>query len=159
MRLSTLSLLALALVSAASAAWAGGPPSLVGTWEGSFSCKAQTPEGKSSAKESDSTLQIAQTGNVLRVLLDGDTYSGTIFQSVGAPNEGAGAWIFCGTSDSTTAAAFNEIETIQFKVDPESGSGSIKKSGVYVLNGSQVGVCKGSWRRVSTEPPVVGTCD
>jgi hypothetical protein len=158
MRFVMPSLLALAL---ASPAFAGVPPNLTGVWTGSVSCKIETAGGKDSFKESGITLLISQTGPtgpLVANLDDGSFsfFSGTVTPS--AANEGTGALIACGTSDATTAGLMNMIQTFHYKVDTD-GSGSLKLSGAYVQNGSEVGVCKGSFTRTSIMPPKVTSCE
>jgi hypothetical protein len=77
-------------------------------------------------------------------------YSGTIAQSDVKPNEGAGALIACGTSDGTNPSDYNEITTFHYKVGAD-GSGTIKSTGAFVLNSVEMGICKGSWVRTSTD--------
>jgi hypothetical protein len=153
---------ALAIICGSPSAFAGVSTNLTGVWEGSFSCKTETAEGKGSFKERESTLLINQLGALGPLVVEIDPgsvpYSGTLVPSAGDPNEGAGAWIACGTSDATTDGLFNEIETFHYKVDPADGSGTIKKSGAYVTNGVEVGVCKGSWKRVTTKSPKIVAC-
>ena len=144
-------------------AFAGGGPTLNGAWEGSYSCKFEDSSGKGSFKVTQSFLAISQGaigGPLIANISDGMNsvpYSGTTVPSAGSSSEGAGAWIACGTSDATTGDLFNEIETFHYKVDAN-GGGTIKKSGAYVTNGVEVGVCKGSWKRVSTNPVKVVGC-
>jgi hypothetical protein len=70
------------------------------------------------------------------------------------PNEGAGAMIYCGTSDGTVPSVYNEITTFHYKVGSD-GSGTIKTTGAFVLNSVEMGTCKGSWRRTSTAAKTV----
>jgi hypothetical protein len=150
-------------LTAASPSFAGGGPTLNGSWEGSYSCKFEDSSGKGSFKVSPSFLAISQGaigGPMIVNISDGMSsvpYSGTTVPSAASSSEGAGAWIACGTSDATTGGLFNEIETFHYKVDAN-GGGTIKKSGAYVTNGEETGVCKGSWKRVSTGPVKVVGC-
>jgi hypothetical protein len=139
-------------------AFAGGP-SLSGVWEGSYSCKTEDASGKGNLKVSESTLTIAQ-GTISGPLIadiDGQAYSGTTVPSASDSSEGAGAWIACGTSDATTGGLYNEIETFHYKVGVD-GNGTIKKAGAYVVNAVEVGVCKGSWKRVGPFGGKLGGC-
>lgn len=161
MRSLALALLILGIVFGSTPATSGGVNTLTGVWAGSFTCKTEDANGKGSFKESESDLLISQTvaGGPLILLIDGTPYSGTVIPSAADPNEGAGAFIACGTSDGTINGVLNEVETIHWKIDPTTGSGTIKKSGAFSTNEVQVGTCKGSWRRVNTNSPKVVACD
>jgi hypothetical protein len=144
----------LLLVLLAQPAAAGGPPSLTGTWEGSILCKTESDEGKAKFDSGPVTLLVTQLGPsgplVLNLFSKGSgAYSGTIVPSAVKPGEGTGAMIACGTNDGTTTSVYNEITTFHYKVGAD-GSGSLKTSGVFVLNSVYTGVCKGTWRRTST---------
>jgi hypothetical protein len=151
--------LCLSLVLIALPASAGN---LVGTWVGRFSCSAEDANGRFKSTETDSVLQISQPGGAgtspLRLTIDGTQYSGSIIPSASSPTtDGVGAFVACGTSDAE-GAGFNEIELIRWKVDGGTGRGSIKKAGVYVENGVQIGACKGGWVRTTTADPGIGAC-
>jgi hypothetical protein len=138
---------------------AGAPLPLTGTWEGSYTCKTETASGKFTRRDSASTMIITQLGPsgplVVNLFTKGSAaYSGTIAQSDVKPNEGAGAMIYCGTSDATTTSLYNEITTFHYKVAAD-GSGTIKTTGAFVLNSVEMGTCKGSWRRTSTAAKTV----
>jgi hypothetical protein len=146
--------LALVLLAAGLAlpASAGAPLPLTGLWEGSISCKTEAAGGKGK-QAFPVTLAITQLGAsgplVINLFAKGSgAYSGTIVPSDAKPNEGTGAMISCGTSDATTASLYNEITTFHYKVGAD-GSGTIKSSGVFVLNSVYTGVCKGSFVRTS----------
>lgn len=149
----------LALVLMALPAAAGN---LIGTWEGSFSCKTEDANGRSTLREPDSTLLISQPNagaSPLRLTIDGVQYTGSIVPSATNPTEvGVGAFVACGTSDTEAVGAFNEIELIRWKVDAESGTGSISKLGVFVGNGQGIGGCKGKWTRLTTANPNIPAC-
>jgi hypothetical protein len=137
---------------------------LVGTWEGSWSCRTEDASGRGRDRQNPSTLQISQPGgpgtSPLRVLIDGTQYAGSIVPSASAPtSRGVGAFVACGTSDTEGAGAFSEIELIRWSVDAANGNGSIRKAGVFVTNGDAIGACTGSWRRVSTNDPGIGACN
>ncbi len=145
-------------------ALAGGPSTLSGVWEGSYSCKTEGAGGGGTFKpDGVSTLVIDQIGPTgplnVRVEANGETgtFSGTLIPSATNPDEGAGAWIACGTSDGTANSSFNEIETFTFKLGAD-GKGTLKQVGVFVTNESQVGICKGTWKRVSTQPVMIPGC-
>jgi hypothetical protein len=143
------------LVLFALPAAAGAPLPLTGTWEGSYTCKTETALGKFTRRDPESTMIITQLGPsgplVVNVFLKGSAaYSGTIAQSDVKPNEGTGAMIYCGTSDGTVPSVYNEITTFHYKVSAD-GSGTIKSTGAFVLNSVETGICKGSWRRTSTD--------
>jgi hypothetical protein len=149
----------LALVLLALPAAAGN---LVGTWTGSFSCRVEDENGRSRLRQQQSTLSISQPGgpgtSPLRLTIDGIQYSGSIVPSASDPTErGVGAFVACGTSDTEAFGAFNEIELIRWSVDA-GGRGSIRKGGVFVENGLQVGACTGGWQRSSTADPGIPAC-
>jgi len=149
------------LLATALPAFAGGPPSLTGFWEGTFSCKIDDAEGKRSLKV-PATLAINQLGpsgplNATFVSKGAGGFSGTIVPSLEKPNEGVGVLIACGTSDSTTTGDFAQFETFTYKVGTD-GSGTIKASGGYTLKSEEVGVCKVTWTRTSTLPPKTSPC-
>lgn len=161
MRVLALSFL---LFTLARPALAGGPLSLTGTWEGSYTCKTEGAGGSATFKpDAPSTLQVAQSvpGGPLVVVLETEgelgSYSGTVVPSATSNGEGAGAWVACGTSDSTATSAFSEIETFTYKVSAD-GKGTLKQNGVFVTNGGQVGVCKGTWKRIDTSSPAILGC-
>jgi hypothetical protein len=150
-------------LSLASPAFGGVLPTLTGIWTGSVSCKIETAEGKGSFKEPGITLLISQTGPTGPLIANIDDgsfsfFSGTLTPSAASANEGTGALIACGTSDATTAGLPNMIQTFHYKVDTD-GKGSLKISGAYVQNGSEVGVCKGSFTRTSIMSPKVVSCE
>lgn len=154
------SLAPLALVLVALPAAAGN---LVGTYEGSWSCRTEDAGGRGRDSEPTSILQISQPGGAgtspLRVMIDGVVYAGSIIPSAGDPTRrGVGAFVACGTSDTEAGGNFSEIELIRWSVDPGNGRGSIRKAGVFVTNGDGIGACTGSWRRVSTADPGIGAC-
>ena len=149
--------LALALIAVPAAAG-----NLVGTWVGSFSCRVEDEDGRGSLRQQQSVLSISQPGgpgtSPLRLQIDGVQYSGSIVPSAGDPTRrGVGAFVACGTSDTEAFGAFSEIELIRWSVDA-GGRGSIRKAGVFVENGLQVGGCTGSWRRTSTNDPGIPAC-
>ena len=136
---------------------------LVGTWTGRFACRTESAGGSGNLSEPNSTLQISQPGgpgtSPLRVEIDGVPYSGSIMPDASSPTtEGVGAFVACGTSDTETNGNFSEIELIRWKVNPASGRGSIKKAGVFVSNGIEIGACRGGWARTSTADPGIGAC-
>ena len=144
--------LALGVVLGAPPALAGGAGVLAGAWEGSFSCKTENDDGKGKLESGPSTLLISQSGSgplVANLVAKGSgAYSGTIVPSAVKPDEGTGALIACGTSDSTATSLYNEIVTFHYKVG-DAGFGTLKSTGVFVINAVQTAVCKGLWRRVS----------
>jgi len=152
MRAFSLALLALGIALRAAPAFAGGAGVLTGVWEGSLSCKTENDEGKGKLESGPSTLVITQSGSgplVANLVSKGlGAYSGTIVPSSVKPGEGTGALIACGTSDATATSLYNEITTFHYKVG-DAGAGTIKSTGVFVLNAVQTALCKGSWRRVS----------
>jgi hypothetical protein len=159
MRFLVLSLLFVAIAAPARAGITGA---ITGTWEGSVSCKSEDANGKGSFSV-DVTLLVTQLGAsgplVVNAIADGTQFfSGTLIPSVEKPGEGAGALIACGTSDSTTNGLYNDIETFHYKVD-DNGAGSIKTSGANTTNGSDVNVCKGSFKRTSTMSPKTVSCE
>ena len=68
------------------------------------------------------------------------------------------AFIACGTSDAEGTGSFNEIELIRWKVEEGGVRGSIRKSGVFVTKGQQIGACKGGWVRTSATDPAIAAC-
>lgn len=150
----------LALVCLALPAFAGD---LVGTWEGSWSCRTEDENGRGRDRQAQSVLQISQPGgpgtSPLRVLIDGVQYAGSIVPAASEPNRrGVGAFVACGTSDTEVLGAFEEIELIRWSVDPGNGRGTIRKAGVFVTNSVGIGVCTGSWQRVTTANPGIPAC-
>jgi hypothetical protein len=152
------------LVSCFALATSAAAGDLRGTWVGAFVCKLEDANGRSTLRNASSTLEISQPGgpgtSPIHVRIDGvDLYSGSIVPSASKPTErGVGALVACGTSDTTVAGSFSEIELIHWKVDPVSGRGSIRKSGVFVTTGVEVGDCKGGWVRSETADPGIGAC-
>lgn len=142
-------------------AFAGGPLTLTGTWEGMYSCKIQDEEGNRSLKVPATLLinQLGPSGPLEVVFLSKGSggYSGTIVQSDVKPNEGVGALISCGTSDATTAFLYNEIETFSYKLAAD-GSGTLKMTGSRVTNSSEVSACKTTWTRTATKAPITVAC-
>jgi hypothetical protein len=155
-RIAPLALVWLALPAAAG--------NLVGTWEGSWSCRTEDANGRGRDRQNPSILEISQPGgpgtSPLRVSIDGVQYAGSIVPSANDPTErGVGAFVACGTSDTEAGGAFSEIELIRWSVDAGSGRGSIRKAGVFVTNGEGIGACTGSWQRVSTADPGIPACN
>jgi hypothetical protein len=151
----------LALVCLALPSFAGN---LVGTYEGSWSCRTEDANGRGRDRQNPSTLQISQPGgpgtSPLRVVIDAVPYTGSIIPDASDPTErGVGAFVACGTSDTEAVGAFNEIELIRWSVDPGNGRGSIRKVGVFVTNGDGIGACSGSWQRVSVADPGIPACN
>ena len=149
--------LALALFALPAAAG-----NLVGTWTGSFSCRLEDENGRSTERQQQSTLSISQPGgpgsSPLRLTIDSIQYTGSIVPSAGDPTrKGVGAFVACGSSDTEALGAFSEIELIRWSVDA-SGRGSIRKGGVFVETGLLVGACTGGWRRTSTADPGIPAC-
>jgi hypothetical protein len=135
---------------------------LAGTWTGSFTCRVEDADGRSSLRQRPSTLLISQPGgpgtSPLRLTIDGVFYTGSIVPAASDPTErGVGAFVACGSSDTEAAGAFSEVESIRWRVGAD-GKGSIKKRGAFVVTGEQVGTCTGSWRRTSTADPGIGAC-
>lgn len=147
------------LLLGAAPAFAGAGVGLTGTWEGGYSCKTEDADGKGSMKVKPSVLTIVQlvTGGPLIVAIDGIPYSGTVTPSAADTNEGAGAWTACGTSDATTDGLYSEVVAFHYKIDAD-GGGSIKKSSAFVVNGGEVGVCKGSWKRIGLFHTKISGC-
>ena len=157
MRLALSAFLAFCLAAPASAG------NLVGTWLGRFSCTTEDANGRGKLSESTSTLLISQPGGpggtTLRLTIDGEPYTGSIIPSAGNPTEqGVGAFVACGTSDAEGTGSFNEIELIRWKVEDGGVRGSIRKAGVFVTKGQQIGACKGGWVRSSTTDPSIAAC-
>lgn len=152
-------LLCLALVLMALPASAGN---LVGTWLGRFSCGAEDANGRFKIQETESLLEISQPEpgtSPLRLMIGDVHYSGSIVPSASSPTtDGVGAFVKCGTSDTENEGNFSEIELIRWKVDAGTGRGSIKKVGVFVVNGVQIGACKGGWVRTTTADPAIPAC-
>jgi hypothetical protein len=146
------------MLLAAPPAFAGGGPTLNGTWEGSYSCKTGAADGKDSFKVT-ATLSISQGAitESLVAAISATSFSGTTVPSAADPSSGVGALIACDTSDDP-AGLLNRIETFHYGVDA-SGGGTLKTSGAYTFDdGAVVGVCKGTWKRVSTEPVKIVGC-
>ena len=152
----TVSLLALVLMALPASAG-----NLIGTWVGSFACKTENANGKGTLREPTSTLLISQPDpgtSPLRLTIDGVQYTGSIVPSNSNPTtDGVGAIVACGTSDAE-GAGFHEIELIRWKVEADGVRGSIKKAGVFVTKGQEIGACKGGWVRTSTTDPGIGAC-
>lgn len=135
---------------------------LVGTWVGRFSCATEDADGRGKLTEPASTLEISQPSgpgtSPLRVMIDGVHYTGSIVPSASNPTEeGVGAFVACGTSDAE-GAGFNELELMRWKVEAGGVRGAIKKAGVFVENGVEIGACKGGWVRTSTVDPGIAAC-
>lgn len=158
-------LLALLLLGLSGASHAGSPLLLPGAWEGSYTCKTEGAGGSATFEpDAPSALQIAQSvpGGPLVVVLETDdgelgSFSGTIVPSATSNGEGAGSWVACGTSDSTATSASNEIETLTYKASAD-GKGTLQQNGAFATNGGQVGVYKGTWKRVDTSSPAILGC-
>lgn len=142
---------------------------LVGTWEGKYKCtEVDAATGQTSSFSQDSVLEIAHVSTVnnvvlLNVSIDGTLYSSRAIDRGGAGSgKGVGDFVRCGSNDDAWLGGA-EIEHFTFKVNDAKGTGSIKKKGQYNLtdgvpSGGGVGVCTGSWKRVSIAPPAVPAC-
>lgn len=147
---------------------AGGPAvsNLTGTYSGSFTCKQTHADGEADTfKTVNSVLRIAQVatyanGAFLDVTIDGVPYSARSIDVGGANSgKGVGAFVFCGGNDDAYAGE-TEVEKFTFKVNAEKGTGTIKKNGLFNYNPGapgegSLGSCKGSWKRTSTDVPVI----
>jgi hypothetical protein len=156
-------LLALSFLSALAAAAAAPAASafdLTGTWEGRWSC--QGFDGvKFKSRNSQSTVQITQTGNTLAVNMDnGDyLYNGGAVPDAGSPTtKGEIALTQCGTDSVPLAGPASELLRAKVKADPERGTGSMK--GLSILESAipDVLTCKYSYKRTSTTDPAVAAC-
>jgi len=139
-----------------------GFPLLSGTWEGSISCKTQDADGKGGFKV-DVTLLVYQAtlDGPLVVNASGGSipyFSGTVIPT--ATGQGSGALISCGTSAATTPGADNVLETFDYKLDRSGEGGTLKiTGGAQVTNGSELALCKGTFRRTSAITPKVVACE
>jgi hypothetical protein len=154
MRLARLLVLLPALLTASSAL--AGASFLTGTYEGRYSCRIDSSNGRSSFNVPNSVLLVTHDGFALRVDIDGVPYSGSIVET--SANRGVGAFVACGTSDAESFGQLNEIELIRWRVE-NNGRGSIRKDGVFVSNGIQIGTCQGEWTRQSTANPNIPACN
>lgn len=148
------------LAAAAALAPAASAFDLTGTWEGRWSC--QGFDGvKFRSLNSQSTVQITQTGNTLAVNMDnGDYfYNGGAVPDAGSPTtKGEIALTQCGTDNVPLAGPDAELLRAKVKADPEKGTGSMK--GLSILESAipDVLTCKYSYKRTSTADPAVAAC-
>jgi hypothetical protein len=156
-----------ALLLAALAAAPAQAGDLTGTWKGKFKCTVENGQAKlkKSSKEISapepgvSTLEISHpegpgTG-ALQIEVDDVLFSGFALPAGGAVR-GVGALFDC-TDDGDPGDAA-EIRTFKWKVSADSVKGSISWRGMLVNDDQEVGSCKGTWKRISREDPVIGPC-
>jgi hypothetical protein len=135
---------------------AGFAQSLVGTWEGSLTCRdvrtklVGGPTGP---------LTISQDASELRVHLEALDYYGIIFPNGGGitfpPDATAGNGFLVACS-AHPDGSYNALLPMTWKVNDD-GRGSLKISGTYTSYYGH-GTCKGSFVRTSTSDPNVSSC-
>ena len=161
------------LLPAALAAGPAHAADLTGTWKGKFKCTIE--DGKTRQKLSSktiaapapepgvSTLEIShpapdpglEATAALQLQVDGVLFAGFALPATGAVR-GVGALFDC-TDDGDPGDA-GEIRTFRWKVTADAVKGSISWRGMLVNDDQEVGSCKGTWKRVSREDPLIGPC-
>jgi hypothetical protein len=136
---------------------------LTGTWVGKQTCRGFDGQNFS-FKLSESTVEILQTGSdvALQVLTDAepDVYRGVAIDDSGNSAQGGVYFVHCGTSDVPGNGVDNFDETGILSARTKSnGSGKLKGASNYFNTAPEFAGCKWSYKRISTMPPVVGSCD
>jgi len=160
-----LSLLAASLLAlAVTSAHAGD---LTGIWKGKFSCTLMSDAGKeklsSRAVEAPdpglSTLEVTHPDGpgtpTLQLRIDNGLRAGFLLGGADAA-KGAGAIVDC--SAAIDPSGFGEIRNFRFKVSPDAVKGTVSWRGLLVEDGAVVGACKGRWKRVSRQDPLIPRC-
>jgi hypothetical protein len=154
----------LVAVLAAAPAAAGD---LTGTWKGRWSCKLENGATKlrlssktiTAPEPGVSTLEISHADGpgtpALQVEVDDVLFAGFALPGGGAVR-GVGALFDC-TDDGDPGDA-GEIRTFRWKVTADAVRGTLAWRGILVNDDLEVGSCKGVWKRISREDPVVGPC-
>ena len=152
------------------AALAAGPAlagDLTGTWKGKFKCTVEN--GASKVKLSSKTIAAPEPGvstllishpfgpgtAPLQMEVDDVLFAGFALPAGGAVR-GVGALFDC-TDDGDPGDA-GEIRTFKWKVKADSVKGTLSWRGMLVNDDQEVGTCKGTWKRISREDPVIGPC-
>jgi hypothetical protein len=155
-----------ALLAALIAAPAAGGD-LTGVWKGKFSCTMESSQGRSkltsrsvtSPDPGVSTLEITQPDgpgtSALQARIDDALFAGFVVPT-GAAAAGAGAFVDCDPNNDP--GGFGEIRSFRWKVAADTVSGSISWRGLFVNDDAEISTCKGKWRRVSREDPLVESC-
>ena len=158
------------LLPAALAAVPAQAADLTGTWKGKFKCTIEDGQarqklssktiGPPAPEPGVSTLEISHPVDLpgtaaLQIMVDGVLFAGFALPAAGAVR-GVGALFDC-TDDGDPGDA-GEIRTFRWKVTADSVKGSISWRGMLVNDDQEVGSCKGTWKRISREDPVIGPC-
>jgi hypothetical protein len=157
----------LALLLAALAAGPALAGDLTGTWKGKFRCTVEN--GTSKVKLSSKTITAPEPGvstlrishpegpgtGPLQMTVDDVLFAGFALPAGGAV-KGVGALFDC-TDDGDPGDA-GELRTFKWKVKADSVKGTISWRGMLVNDDQQVGSCRGSWKRISREDPIIGPC-
>jgi hypothetical protein len=165
MRASTRWICACLLAACAAAPARAGD--LTGTWKGKFKCTVENGQAKlklsskaiTAPEPGVSTLLISHPGGPgtapLQLTIDDVLFAG--FALPGGPAvRGVGALFDC--TDTGDPGDAGELRTFKWKVTADSVKGSIAWRGMLVNDDQEVGSCKGTWKRISREDPVIGPC-
>jgi hypothetical protein len=151
-------------------ACAAGPAvagDLTGTWKGKFRCAVENGQTKQKLSSKQiaapepgvSTLLISHAEGpgtaALQLEIDGVLFAGFALPAGGAVR-GVGALFDC-TDDGDPGDA-GELRTFKWKVSADSVKGSIAWRGMFVNDDQEIASCRGTWKRISREDPVIGPC-
>jgi hypothetical protein len=153
-----------ALLALGSPARAGD---LTGLWKGKFACTLMSEAGKEklssrtvTAPEAGvSTLEVTHPDGpgttTLQLRIDNGLRAGFLLGSAEA-EKGAGAIIDCSAAIDPTG--FGEIRNFRFKAKAGEVKATLSWRGLLVEDGMVVGSCKGRWKRVSLQDPLIPRC-
>jgi hypothetical protein len=138
---------------------ASGAQSLVGTWEGSVTCKDERGKSKS---VTEGALLVSQefSGGFERLYseFEGTGFFGMAFPSDGGNMFGPGVDAGLGFLTVCTSAADGSYTTVwPFRFKLKDDGGTLELSGSYWSPYGH-GSCKGSFRRTSTTDPMIAPC-
>lgn len=130
---------------------------LTGTWAGKWSCTG-FDGAKFTSGNKESTLLVAQVGNVFSADIDGGEfrYNGGAIPDAAKPLEkGEAVMNSCGTDPIPLTGEETEIARLKVKVSIKPGQvkGSLKGVSIFEDNLGGVGTCKYSYKRITTTNP------
>ena len=155
-----LAALSFGLLASAALAPASHAFDLTGTWVGKWSCQG-FDGSKFKSSNGQSTIAITQTDNTIAANVDNGEffYNGGAIPDTGDPTtKGEAVLLQCGTDHIAFTTAEGEILRAKVKVNPASGTGSLKGLSIVETQFSEALTCKYSYKRVDTANPNVPGC-
>jgi len=164
---SAVTALVCSLVLGASAAGAQ-TFNLTGHWTGKWSCKGVANDGKFTAANKASTLDVTQTVGTFAATVDAADPNGNFkFNAFAVPDvkkpdqKGEVILLGCALGPTVPPSDVAELIRVQVKTKPDSTTASFKGTSLFtsIFNGApQVGTCKYSYKRMDTDDPGLSAC-